>query len=107
MGEHLQTKFSVEDIYKIKTEEEDPNFDRRLEVITAGAIPSVKGNLLTKISRANCVTIIDYMLAMQTEISPSQTYRIDTIVKLKYFAEFHRSKPFGDMTRQDVIDFLD
>jgi hypothetical protein len=26
---------------------------------------------------------------------------------LKYFVEFHRDKPFSDVTRQDVIDFLD
>lgn len=44
---------------------------------------------------------------MQTEVSPSRTYRIDTILKLKYFAEFYNPKPFKDMTRLDVIDFLD
>jgi hypothetical protein len=62
---------------------------------------------LTNITRKNCKIIVDYILTMQTEIGPSQTYRIDTINKLKYFAEFHNPKPFTDMTRQDVIDFLD
>jgi hypothetical protein len=85
----------------------DPNFDRKLDIITAGATPFVKEHLLTKITRENCLTIIDYVLAMQTEVSPSQTYRIDTILKLKYFAEFHNPKSFKEMIRQDVIDFLD
>jgi integrase len=88
-------------------EKDDPNFDRKLDLVTAGARPFIKEHLLTKISRENCITIIDYILAMQTEVSPSQTYRVDTALKLKYFAEFHSPKPFKEITRQDVIDFLD
>lgn len=70
----------------------DPNFDRKLDAITAGALPHVKEHLLTKISRENCQTIVNYILAMQTEVAPSDTYRISTIHALKSFAEFH-SKP--------------
>ena len=45
---------------------------------------------------------------MQTEIRPSTNYRIDNIIKRKHFAEFHGDKKsFKDVTRQDVIDFLD
>ena len=47
------------------------------------------------------------MLAMQTEVGPAESYRIDTLYKLKQFAEFHNPKPFKELTRQDVIDFLD
>jgi hypothetical protein len=85
----------------------DPNFDRKLDLITAGAKPFVKRHLLEKITRQNCATIVDYMISMQTEVSPAQTYRIVTINKLKEFAEFHNPKPFENITRQDVIDFLD
>ncbi|MDQ3853836.1 MAG: hypothetical protein M3251_03240 [Thermoproteota archaeon] len=52
-------------------------------------------------------TIVDYILAMQTEIGPSQAYRIDSINKLRHFAEFHHPKSFEDATIQDVVDFLD
>jgi hypothetical protein len=90
-----------------QTDTDDVNFDRKLDIITAGATPFVKEHLLTKISRENCQTIVNYILAMQTETSPMQTYRIDTIIKLKYFAEFHHDKIFKYITRQDVIDFLD
>jgi integrase len=85
----------------------DPNFDRKLDLATAGAHPYIKDHLLTRVSRANCQTIIDYVLAFQTEVNPSQQYRIDTIYKLKQLAEYHNPKSFKDMTRQDVIDFLD
>jgi integrase len=51
---------------------------------------------------------------MQTEVSPSERYRLDTINKLKRLAEFHggaglgnNNKSYRDMTRQHVIDFLD
>jgi integrase/recombinase XerD len=88
-------------------EESDPNFDLKLDAVTAGGPQYLKEHLLTKITRKNCKVIVDYVLAMQIEIGPSQTYRIDTINKLKFFAEFHNLKAFTDLTRQDVIDFLD
>ncbi len=69
-------------------EDNDRNFDRKLDFMTAGGQPFVKENLLTKITRPNCQIIINYILAMQTEVSPSQTYRIGSINKLKYFVEF-------------------
>jgi integrase len=86
---------------------DDPNFDRKLDVITASALPHLKEHLLTKISRENCQTIINYILALQTEVGPSDSYRISTIQVLKHFAEFHKPKTFAEITRQDIVDFLD
>ena len=86
---------------------DDPNFDRKLDLVTAGCQPFVKNHLLTRITRENCLTIIAYILAFQTEISPKPSYRRETILKLKQLAEFHNPKSFKDMTRQDIIDFLD
>jgi hypothetical protein len=86
----------------------DPIFDHRLDLITAGARPYLKEHLLHRISRENCSIIISYMLAIQTETSMSESYRLDTIHKLKQLAEFHGpEKSFRDMTRQDILDFLD
>jgi integrase len=86
---------------------DDPNFDRKLDLITEGARPFIKKHLLERIPRENCQTIVAYILAMHTEIHLSDRYRIDTIFKLKQLAEFHKPKSFRDMTRQDVIDYLD
>jgi hypothetical protein len=44
---------------------------------------------------------------MQTEVSPRDEYRINVILKLKHFAEVNESKTFREITRQDIIDFLD
>jgi hypothetical protein len=92
---------------KEQEDKEDPNFDRKLDLVVAGAQPFVKKHLLTKITRENANIIIAYILAFQTEVSPRQRYRIETILKLKQLAEFHSPKSFRDMTRQDIIDFLD
>lgn len=86
---------------------DDPNFDRRLNLITEGAQPFVKQHLLTRISRENCNIIISYIIAMQTEVNPRLRYKLETILKLKQLAEFHHPKSFEDMTRDDIIAFLD
>jgi hypothetical protein len=64
---------------KICTTVDDPNFDRKLDIITAGAKPFVKENLLNRISKENCQTIVNYILAMQTEVSHREDYCINTI----------------------------
>lgn len=87
--------------------DDDVNFDRKLDIITAGAKPFVKEHLLNRISKKNCQIIIDYVLAMQTEVSPRDEYRINVIVKLKRFAEVNEPKTFREITRQDVVNFLD
>ena len=87
---------------------ESLNFERKLDLITAGSRPYIKRHLLERLSRENCNTIINYILAFQTEVSPSESYRLDTIETLKKLSTFHENKKlFHDMTRQDIIDFLD
>ena len=85
----------------------DPNFDRKLDLIAAGAKPFLKEHLLTKITRENCQIIINYVLAFQAEVNPAEKYRLETIHKLKLLAEFHHPKSFKDMTRQDIVEYLD
>ena len=88
----------------------DPLHDHKLDLITAGARPYLKEHLLNKISRENCLTIINYILAIQTETTLSDSYRLDTIHKLKQLAEVEYNpdnKKFREMTRQDILDFLD
>jgi hypothetical protein len=97
---------SSADIFS-QIEREDPNFDRKLDLITAGANPFLKEHLLTKVTRENCLTIINYVLAMQTETEVSEYYRINTVLNLKKLAEFYKTKSFSKMTRQDIVEFLD
>jgi len=48
---------------KSDDDDSDPNFDRKLDLVTIGARPYIKDHLLHRISRENCKTIVDYMLA--------------------------------------------
>lgn len=86
---------------------DDPNFDRKLDLITAGGHPYLKEHLITRITKQNCLTIMNYILAFMTERNPKQSYRIDTVYKLKLLAEHYNPKDFKDLTRQDIIDYLD
>jgi hypothetical protein len=67
-GRELQWVSSKEERVK-----DDPNFDRKLDAITAGAPPHLREHSWTKISKENCKTIINYVLAMETEIAPSES----------------------------------
>jgi integrase/recombinase XerD len=86
---------------------EDPNFDRKLDLITAAGHPYLKEHLLHRITRDNCLTIMNYVLGLMTEVNPSQDYRLNTIGKLKHLAERYHPKSFRELTRQDIVDYLD
>jgi integrase/recombinase XerD len=85
----------------------DPNFDRKFEAATAGTLPFVREHLLNRITHKQCQVIISYILAFQVESSLSETNRMHTIQILKQLAQCHGSKDFLDMTRDDVITFLE
>jgi len=82
----------------------DVNFERKLDTITAGGKPYTKNRLLIRISPENCRIIVNYIIALQIEISPAQTC-LDIINKLTHFAEFHNPRSFKDITRQSFLQF--
>ena len=84
---------------------EDLTFNRNLAQVTEGLDAYVSKHLLEKISRENASVIVDYILAMHSEIRVSDNSRLNTIVTLKSLAEFV-TKPFKDIEHQDIINFL-
>jgi flagellar biosynthesis/type III secretory pathway protein FliH len=56
------------------------NFDRRLEVVTAGLPGEFSGLLQNKISRDDALTIMDYMKAMRKEIREEMTEQLAHLV---------------------------
>ena len=85
----------------------DPLFEQKLELATDGLEPHFLEHLKTKISPDNALTISKYILAMRVETSLSNNYRRTIISSLKLLSEFLSNKVFDDMTRDDVICFLD
>ena len=63
-------------------------------------------------SRENAITICDYISSLKSEINPSDSYRDNTVTLLCKFSVFFKnanakSKRFKEITREDVLSFLD
>ena len=86
--------------------EDSPLFERKIENATAGLKPACK-KILKRVSKTNAIIITDYITSMQTEINPSDRYKKAIIMLLCKFSQSNKDKPFEQMTRQDVIAFLD
>jgi hypothetical protein len=89
------------------------NFDRKLEIVTAG-LTKEHSNLLEKISREDALTVMDYMISLNAEVNPSVNYRKDIIKCLTKFITFCRKSLYSkertnlkQLDRKDVLAFLD
>ena len=62
----------------------------------------------TKLSEHNALIVSEYIIAMKREINPRQTYVKYTIQFLAEFSRYIRiEKSFKDMTKVDVLHYLD
>jgi integrase/recombinase XerD len=86
----------------------DQVFDRKVELITAGLRPYHARSLRneSEVSRHNAMIICDYIVALNVEINLSDNYRIANIGLLVHFCKFHNQIPFKDITREDILSFL-
>jgi len=84
----------------------DSLIDSKIESITRGLRPDAD-RYLRGISIQNALVIISYITSMRTEINLSDNYRRDLIILLCRFSRANRHKPFEQVTRQDVVTFLD
>jgi hypothetical protein len=82
-------------------------FDQRLSNALDGLEPYYLDHLKNRISRENALTIIDYILSMKVETNLSTNHRRGIITSLKLVSEFLGNKPFKEITREDIITFLD
>jgi integrase/recombinase XerD len=87
----------------------DQVFDRKVDLITAGLRPYHARTLRDEryVSRDSAIIICNYMFATSIEVNPSPNYRRTNIVLLIQFCKFHNQKPFKDVTREDILSFLD
>ena len=64
-------------------------------------------NRLQSKSKENASTIMDYLFSMHNEINPSTHYKTNQIVTLSQLSEScNNQKPFLEMTRHDIIAYL-
>jgi hypothetical protein len=77
---------------------------RRLGVQSQGK----RTTAASTIGRQNIETICNYLIAVNAEINPSIMYKINKLQVLCLLSEFHNNqKSFLQMTRNDILDYLD
>jgi integrase/recombinase XerD len=81
--------------------------DRKIDEITAGLQTSYNNNLRSLSNQQNISIVVEYIQAMKTETNLSDHYRKNTIESLTRFSRFSNNKSFRDITRKDIISFLD
>jgi integrase len=84
----------------------DELLDRRIEETTTGLRPCY-AKVLRIITEENTTLIADYISAARTEINLSDHYRKDLIQALSLFSRHTGNKHFRQMTRSDIISFLE
>jgi hypothetical protein len=90
----------------VSTLPSSPLLDRKIEETTT-TLPAHCAKQLHSISEVNAAIIVEYIASMKSEVNLSDHYRRDVIVTLYRFSKYSNDKPFKDLTRPDVIAFLD
>jgi hypothetical protein len=79
--------------------------DDKFKIATYG-LSDYSINLLKKQSKQNASTIIDYVICLNEEINPSIHYKKDQIQVLSQLSTCYQQKPFLEITRQNVLSYL-
>jgi hypothetical protein len=98
---------NINNYVSCKNNDDNPLFDRKVEVTTAGLPARYPRTLKNEISQGNALIICDFISALKTEINLSDNYRRSNIERLINLSRFHNQKPFADIKRDDVLVFLD
>lgn len=87
------------------------NIDKvRIDKINAAAVglqPEFTHLLSNRVSKENGLDIATFILAMRTEIDLADSYRKSLIRTLCYLSEHAAQQLFREMTRDDVISYLE
>jgi integrase len=84
-------------------------YERKLENVTEGLAGECR-NIIIKQIRSDAFVLMDYILALKTEINPSDNYRKSVIKNVGKFMKFCRlstDKPLKELERDDVLAYLD
>ena len=104
-GNKMKTGNALAKSKSYDTQNQDALFDMRVDTITEGMIPYYT-KTLKKLPYANAQAIVKFVMTLNTEINPSKNYRKSIIAVLCRLSK-HNRKNYNDMTRQDILDFLD
>jgi hypothetical protein len=88
-------------------EQETPLSDQRLNNALDGLEEYFYDHLKNRISKLNALTIVNYILAMKVETNLSTNHKRGVVTSLKLLSQFLDDKPFKEMTKEDLLAFLD
>jgi site-specific recombinase XerD len=94
------------DLNTDKNTDTSEKLHKKIEEVTAG-LPNLWTRNLLLLPEKNGSIIADYIKAMKSEVNPSASYRRNVIEVLIAFSKHHNSKNFKDLTRDDILSFLD
>jgi hypothetical protein len=80
--------------------------DSKIDETVAG-LSALYSKLLHTISVKNALCVVDYIFSLKTEVNLSDNYRMNLINLLAKFSKYNNNKPFMDVTRSDIVAFLD
>jgi integrase/recombinase XerD len=78
----------------------------RVNRICEGLIPYFK-LLISRTGEKNSSTIVDFLLAIKIENNISECTKSNYIVTVSFLSLFHKNKAFKQMSRDDILSFLD
>lgn len=81
--------------------------DQKMEMATEGLEPYYLKHLKTKVSNGNALIISNYILSVKVETNLSDNHRRGVLTSFKLLSAFYKNKPFREMTRKDVLQYLD
>jgi integrase len=87
--------------------ETDDAHIQKVKAATAGLPPELERLLLKRVSKENAGDIVAFIFAMRTEFDISDNYRRNLIRTLAYLSECKEQKLFRQMTRDDVLSYLE
>ena len=86
---------------------DDALFDRKIAIACEG-LRSYYYDLFYKIPlKENALPLASYIISIKSEINLSYNYRIDVIEKISRLSIYSGKTLFKDITREQILDFLD
>jgi len=82
-------------------------YDKKIELAVEGLTPFFESLLRERTTRENALFIAEYNIASMRETNISSAARKNNIQTLVEFTEFLSQKDFREMTREDVLLYLD
>lgn len=88
-------------------EDHDILFERTIQNMTEGLSQEYFKYLYSKVSKCNALTITNYITSVRIDVNLSDHYRGDLIKLLsKVSMFFNNQKSFNEITREDILSFL-